>query len=114
MVGVAWSRVYDSLGRLTSVTEAQGGGASATVGYGYDLDNDVTTITYPGSVGTVTQGYNTSDQMTSIEDWNSKSTTIAYSKDGEVDKETMPTSGTSVVDTFTPVKRRAMKPPSAV
>jgi RHS repeat-associated protein len=42
---------YDGLGRLTSTTN----GAASTVSYGYDLDNEATSITYPGtSPGTIT------------------------------------------------------------
>src|SRR5262249_4576282 len=56
------SWTYDSLHRLTSYTT----GAGATISYGYtygtgpsyDLDDQVRTIGYPNSAGTVTQAWN--------------------------------------------------------
>ena len=65
---------YDGLGRLTSTTN----GAGSTLSYGYDLDNEVTSITYPGG-GVVDYGYDGAGEVTSIKDFQSRTTTIAYS-----------------------------------
>ncbi len=97
----SWS--FDSLHRLTSYTNGNG----ATVSYGftygsgptYDLKDQVRSIVYPNSVGTVTQTWNAGGQMTAVKDWNSKSIAVTYSKDSLVTKLTYP-STTNVVDTL--------------
>lgn len=61
---------YDSLGRLTSNQN----GAGVTVGYGYDLKDQLTTITYPGS-HVVTYGYDIAGHLTTVADWLGNSTT---------------------------------------
>jgi RHS repeat-associated protein len=76
------SWTYDSLGRLTSYEN----GASAEVQYGYDLDNNATSITYPGG-HEVTQGFNNLDQMTSLTDWNSNESTFGYDVNGNLTTE---------------------------
>ena len=64
--------VYDSLGRLTS----EQNGAGVTIGYGYDLKSQMTSIIYPGS-HTVTYGYDNAGRLTTVEDWLSNTTTYA-------------------------------------
>jgi RHS repeat-associated protein len=63
---------YDSLGRLTS--QAAPGG---TVGYGYNLRGQVTTLTYLNNK-VVTRAYEADGAMTSSTDWLSKKTTFSY------------------------------------
>ena len=71
---------YDSLHRVTSYTNGNG----ATVAYGYtygagpsyDLKNQVRSIAYPNSAGTVTQTWDADGTSTAVSDWNSKSTIV--------------------------------------
>ncbi|MBV9100301.1 MAG: VCBS repeat-containing protein [Candidatus Dormibacteraeota bacterium] len=91
-----WTSTYDSLGRLTSVVEGNNG----TVGYQYNLRDEVTKITYPGSIGSVTRGYDNAGRWTTVQDWNGAQTTFAYDPNSNLQTETLPTTGTAVVDTF--------------
>ena len=50
---------WDSLHRLTNSTN----GAGATVGYGYDLKGQATSIAYPGTTGTVGRTYYEDGQL---------------------------------------------------
>lgn len=68
--------VWDSLGRVTSDQN----GASALVGYGYDLKGQMTSITYPGSL-TVNYGYDIAGRLTTVQDWLSNTTTYTPSAD---------------------------------
>ncbi len=63
---------YDSLGRLTG--QAAPGG---TVGYGYNLRGQVTSLTYPNNK-VVTRAYEADGAMTSSTDWSRKKTTFSY------------------------------------
>jgi RHS repeat-associated protein len=90
-----WSWTWDSLHRLTSVTEGNNG----TVKYQYDLRNDVTGITYPDG-HTVTRGYDAASRWTSVTDWLGNTTTFAYNPDGDMTTETLP-AGTGITDTST-------------
>jgi RHS repeat-associated protein len=92
-----WSWQYDSLHRLTSVTEGRNG----TIAYQYNLRNEVTALAYPNAVGTVSRGYDNAGRWTSVQDWNGAQTTFAYDSNSNLQSETMPTTGTSVVDSFT-------------
>jgi RHS repeat-associated protein len=91
-----WSWQYDSLNRLTSVTEGRNG----TVSYQYDLRGMVTQVTYPTSGETVTRGYDDAGRWTSVRDWNSASTTFRYDADSRL-VETDMASGTTLRDTAT-------------
>ena len=104
---------YDSDGQRTSMTDGTGtstwtwnslhdmtsytDGAGARVQYQDNLDGLVTQITYPGNLN-VTEGYNTADQWTSVEDWLGHTFTFAYDADGNLTSKTLP-AGTSEVDT---------------
>ena len=86
---------YDSLGRLTSTTN----GAGAAVAYGYDLDNDVTSITYPnGQV--VTQGYDAVGNLTSVRDWLGHTVTFTYDSDNDLLSQKVGSSP-AVTDSYT-------------
>jgi RHS repeat-associated protein len=91
----AWTQVFDSLHRLTSVTE----GASGTVAYGYNLRNLPTTITYPGGVHSVTETYDDAGRWTKVQDWNGNLTTIGYDVNSNLTSYTLPTA-TTVIDTM--------------
>jgi RHS repeat-associated protein len=79
------SNSYDSLNRLTSSTN----GASATVGYAYDLKGQLTTLTYPGSHNVI-RAYDDAGRLTSVGDWLSNVTTFAYDPNGNLLTETYP------------------------
>jgi RHS repeat-associated protein len=91
----SWAWQYDSLHRLTSVTE----GTNGTVAYQYNLRNEPTTITYPGTTGSVTRGYDNAGRWTSVQDWKGAQTTFGYDGNSNLQTQTTPTTGTSVVDT---------------
>jgi RHS repeat-associated protein len=91
----AWT--WDNLHRSTGYTT--GNGATVSYGYGSDLKNQVGTITYPNSVGTVTQTWNDDGTLASVEDWNSKTTTFGYDANANLHTTTVP-STTNVTDTF--------------
>ncbi len=97
----SWS--YDSLHRLTGYTNGNGDTVSYGYTYGggpsYDLKNQVRSIVYPNSVGTVTQGWNDDGTLASVTDWNSKQTTFSYDDNGNQTGQTVP-STTNVTDTF--------------
>jgi RHS repeat-associated protein len=97
-----WVWNYDSLHRLTSVTDGNNGTVNYGYTYGsgptYDLKEQVRSITYPNSVGTVTQSWDDAGRLTSVMDWNSKSTTFGYDANSNLITTTLPT-GTGVVDT---------------
>ncbi|MFF2077438.1 RHS repeat-associated core domain-containing protein [Kitasatospora sp. NPDC058162] len=88
---------YDPFGRLASQTN----GAGSTVGYGYDGNNNLTTITYPGSTTrTVTRTFDKDNRLTGLKDWNNRSTTFGYDPDGRWTSTTYPngTTATTVRD----------------
>ena len=90
-----WSWTWDSLHRLTSVTE----GNSGTVSYQYNLRNEPTQITYPGGQN-VARGYDDAGRWTSVTDWLGNTTTFGYDRSANLTTETLPAS-TGVVDAFT-------------
>ncbi len=76
---------YDSLGRLSSVTD----GAGSAVSYGYNLDNQVTSLTYPGN-DTVTQSYNGAGEESSVSDWLGHTTNFTYDANGNLTTSALP------------------------
>lgn len=97
----SWS--LDSLHRLTSYTN--GNGATVTYGYTYgggptyDMKNQVRSIAYPNSVGTVDQSWNADGTLASVTDWNSKTITFGFDSNLNETSQTVP-STTNVTDTF--------------
>ena len=103
---------FDAYGRLQSVTN----GASAVTTYGYDLAGNETCLSYPnsgtntcqnsstgsGTLGIVGFGYDASNRMTSLVDWNSKTVNFGYDFDSNWNATTYPTTtrATSVAQTF--------------
>lgn len=78
---------HDTLGRLTSVTD----GENQTVGYGYDLADRQTTVTYPGG-DHVTRSYDAGDRVTTISDWLGNTTSYGYDAEDEPTTITYPSS----------------------
>jgi RHS repeat-associated protein len=93
----SWQWTYDSLGRLTSSTN----GAGDQVGYKYDLDNDQTSLTYPGSK-TVTRTFDSAGRMSGLTDWQTGATpyTFTYDADSNLTATTYP-AASSLKQTFT-------------
>jgi len=85
---------WDSLHRMVTYTNGNG----AQVQWVYNLRNLATTITYPGSLN-VTRGYDNAGRWTSVQDWNSNTTTFGYDADSNLTSETFP-AASGVVDTF--------------
>jgi RHS repeat-associated protein len=97
------SFTFDPFNELTSTTN----GANKTTSYGYDLDGDVTGITYPlgagatwASTDTVTYGYDHADEMTSIEDFNSHTSDVTDTADGLPSALTLGASGDTVSTSY--------------
>lgn len=86
--------VYDSLERLSSTTN----GAGSAVSYGYDFDNNVTSLTYPGG-HTVTQAYDGAGRETRVTDWFANATNFAYDADGNLTVTTYP-NGTTATNVY--------------
>jgi YD repeat-containing protein len=72
---------YDGLHRLTSDTLTSGSTTVASVGYGYNLDGNLTSKTTTGfaGAGTNTYGYDQAGRLTS---WSNGTTTTGYAYDG--------------------------------
>ncbi|MER7707803.1 RHS repeat-associated core domain-containing protein [Kitasatospora sp. NPDC097605] len=90
-------RVYDAFGRLASQTN----GAGSTVSYGYDGNNNLTTLTYPGATApVVTRTFDKDNRLTGLKDWNSRTTTFGYDPDGHWTSTVFPngTTATTVLD----------------
>ncbi len=85
---------WDSLHRMVSYINGNG----AQVQWAYNLRNLPTTITYPGPLN-VTRGYDNAGRWTSVQDWNTNTTTFGYDAESNLTTETFPTAS-SVVDTF--------------
>jgi RHS repeat-associated protein len=86
-----WSWHWDSLHRLTSVTEGENG----TVSYAYDLRGLPTEITYP-SEKTVTRDYDAAGRLVSTRDWHKHATFFNYDSDSNLTQQI----GGGVVDRF--------------
>ena len=73
-------RIFDELGRITSCTDIQGN----TVGYGYDNEQNIASITYPGNK-TVNYTYDGSNRLKTVTDWAGRITTYYYDIAGRLD-----------------------------
>jgi YD repeat-containing protein len=94
---------FDSLHRMKSYQNGKGVSTSYGYTYGagpsYDLRNQVRSIAYPNSAGTVSQTWDTDGRLSSVKDWNSKTTSFGYDANSNYTTETVP-STTTVTDTF--------------
>lgn len=82
---------YDVVNRLTQVDVTYP--ASKTVKYSYDTVGNISQVTYPGTMGYVTYGYNDKNhQITSVQQsWGSVgATSYEYWNDGSLKKTTLP------------------------
>jgi len=68
---------YDQLNRLTGQSNPTSG---QSVGYGYDLASNLTSIAYPNGK-TVTRGYDNANRLTSIADWLGHTSTLTPDPD---------------------------------
>jgi RHS repeat-associated protein len=74
--------VYDRLNRLTLSTN----GASSAVSYGYDLNNQVTSLSYPE---TVKRTYDNAGRLTAVTDWLGYPSKFSYDANGNLVKEVL-------------------------
>ena len=89
-----WSWNWDSLHRLTSVTE----GTNGSVSYAYSLDDQPTAITYPNGKK-VTDTYDSDGRMTAVDAWEGGTTDFNYDPDSNLTIEKLP-SVSKVTDSF--------------
>jgi RHS repeat-associated protein len=85
---------WDSLHRLTTTKDGFGN----QVGYGYDLNGNLTSLNYPGNLS-VTRDFDAAGRMDWVQDWKANKTTFGYDANSNVVTETLPT-GTGVVDQY--------------
>ena len=78
--------VYDSLGRVTSSTVAEGTALEATTSYTYDDNGNVLTITLPNGVVT-TNTYDDAQRLEMVEDDIGNTITYTYDDAGNITKE---------------------------
>ncbi|HEX8221736.1 MAG TPA: PA14 domain-containing protein [Chloroflexia bacterium] len=74
---------YDSLNRLDYVVD----GAGRKVDYSYDLDNRLTTLSYPvvgATPETVTYDYDAANRRVKVSDWKSNSAYLTYDSNGNL------------------------------
>lgn len=89
---LSWS--WDSLGRMTSSTDGNG----VTTSYGYDLDGNRTTVSYPGTGHTVTDSYDAAGRLASTTDWLGNTASYGYDSNSNLTTTTLP-DGTGETDT---------------
>jgi YD repeat-containing protein len=97
------SSTFDPFDELTSTTN----GAGQTTSYAYDLDGDVTGITYPlgsgatwASTDTVAYTYDHADQLASVTDFNGHTSNVTVSADGLPTAFTLGASGDTVSTSY--------------
>jgi RHS repeat-associated protein len=88
------SYTYDTLNRLTTQTN----GAGQVVSYGYDLNGNLISLTYPNAK-TVSRTYNYANQLTAVTDWLGHATTFTPDPDGNTVSEAYP-NGVTASATF--------------
>jgi YD repeat-containing protein len=96
---------HNGLGQLTSTTN----GAGNNLAYGYDLDNEVTSITYPNT-DVVGYTYDGAGEMTKVTDFAGHATTFAYSTTSSSSGPKMVTTyanGTTSTETAAPITMKA-------
>lgn len=76
---------YDSLNRLTKVAD----GAGQATSYKYDLDGNLTALTYPNGQ-TITRSYDKASQLTGVTDWLGHTTSFGYDPDANLTSQTFP------------------------
>jgi YD repeat-containing protein len=81
--GKTTTRAYDTLERLATYSDGEGN----TITYGYDLANNLTSLTYPGSK-TVTYAYDSCNRLSIVTDWNGRRIAYEYDLAGRLVKTT--------------------------
>jgi RHS repeat-associated protein len=76
---------YDQIGRLAQSMN----GAGASVGYGYDLRGNMTSLTYPGGTA-VTRTFDAGGRLTSVADWLGHRTTFGYDGNSNLTSQVYP------------------------
>jgi RHS repeat-associated protein len=84
---------YDAFGRLTRSVN----GAGAAVAYTYDLMGRITSIAYPGGVGSVTRTYYDDGALHTVSDWLGNTTSFSYDADSNLIGVTYPNGITEAV-----------------
>jgi RHS repeat-associated protein len=79
---------YNSLHELTSDTLTAGSTTVASIGYGYDLNGDITSKTTTGFAGAAASTY-TYDQARRLTSWNNGTTTTSYGYDADGNRVTV-------------------------
>ncbi len=99
------SYAYDPFGEITSSTN----GAGQQTAYAYDADGDITGITYPlpasatwATTKTVSYGYDITDGMTSVTDFNGNKIAITSDAVGDPLTEVLGSSGDTITSTYDP------------
>jgi RHS repeat-associated protein len=97
------SYTWNSFGELTSAAN----GAGQAVGYGYDADGNTTSITYPlpsaatwATSDTMTYGYNKSDVVNSVTDFNGHQISITNNGDSLPLSETLASTGDTIATSY--------------
>ena len=85
---------YDQLGRLVETEDGHGD----TVGYGYNLAEDLTGLRYPNGE-TVSRSFDAAGRLESVTDWLGGTTSFGYDADSDIEAISFPT-GTGNVDQF--------------
>ncbi len=78
---------YDTLSRLTHIDNGHG----ENIGYGYDLANEQTKLTYPNNQ-TVTRGYDKAGRLQTVTDWLGNQTKLGYNPDSNLTATAFPSS----------------------
>jgi RHS repeat-associated protein len=85
--GKTLTRVYDTLGRLTSFTDGDGN----VIGYQYDDIGRLKKLTYPGTpLKEVTYDYDTAGRLSAVTDWASRVTSYSYDAAGRMTQTLRP------------------------
>lgn len=86
---------YDSLGRLTASTDGNG----VATNYAYDLDGNLTSLSYPGG-NIVVRKFDSLDRLSSVTDWLSNTTNFSYDANSNPTSASLP-AATGETDTTT-------------
>jgi YD repeat-containing protein len=68
------TRTYDELDRIATFTDSPGN----ALGYAFDGGGNLTTLTYPGSLGSVSYTYDDAGRLSTVTDWASRLTEFIY------------------------------------